>query len=141
MNSVDILREVVKVRTKDFYPTMLKWCEGHSFPEISPSVLPEYTLVICDNKGDHKTLLYSVCFYNTDSNLAWLGWELSNPDASKEDKEGALNELLKGAEKYAKSLGYQVVFTTSNTKPVVNSLKELNYKEGDTNVNHYLKIL
>ena len=76
---------VRRIRTENFYLTIKDWCKGNNFPVISPSMLPEYTFVIYN---DSDTALYSVCFYNTDSNLAWLGWELKNPNTSKEDREG-----------------------------------------------------
>ena len=132
-------RYIKKVETSGFYPRMMQRCKAYGFPEISPSMLPAYTLVVLDEATDIE--LYSVCFYNTDSNLAWIGWELGNPEAPKELKKGALSELIQGAEVYAKQLGYDILFTTSNTKPVVKALESLDFTEGDTNVNHYLKLL
>jgi hypothetical protein len=132
-------RYITRVKTSDFYPRMKDRCKAYSFPEVSPSMLPEYTLIISDRGTDVE--LYSVCFYNTDSNLAWLGWELGNHEAPKELKKGALSQLIKGAEAYAKELGYDILFTTSKTKPVIQALRGLGFVEGDTDVNHYLKLL
>jgi hypothetical protein len=130
---------VVKmISTREFYPTIVDWCKGNNFPSISPSLLPEYTFVIY---GDSGEALYSVCFYNTDSNLAWMGWELKNPDTSKEERQGKLTELFEHVEEYARSIGYAILFTTSNTKPVEDVMIGLDYSVGDTNVNHYLKVL
>lgn len=129
---------IQKVNTSEFYPTMKKWCEGNNFPSISPSMLPKNTFVIYSDSG---TPLYSLCFYNTDSHLCWVGWELKNPNTSKEDREGKLSELFKYVEEYAKEIGYDIVFTTSNTKPVEKVMLDLNYIVGDTGVNHYIKVL
>lgn len=129
---------IEKIKTKDFYETMVDWCKGNNFAIISPSILPEYTFVVY-NSSNIPT--YSVCFYNTDSNLAWIGWELKNPTVKKQDKQNNLVSLFNHIEQYAKSQGYQLLFTTSSTKPIVDTLLGLGYKEGDVNVNHYLKIL
>lgn len=137
-------RKVSPVLTELFYKTMVEWCKGHNFDVISPSILPKYTFVIEDvreikeNTWEH-TPLYSICFYNTDSNLAWVGWELSNPTVSRELKKGALKELFLEIERYAKNLNYQLIFTTSNTKPVEDVMLSLNYNLGDEGVNHYIK--
>jgi hypothetical protein len=129
---------IQKVNTAEFYPTMKKWCKGNNFPCISPSMLPKNTFVIY---GDGGTPLYSLCFYNTDSRLAWVGWELKNPATSKEERLGKLSQLFEHVEEYARGMGYDIVFTTSNTKPVEDVMLDLDYIVGDTNVNHYLKIL
>lgn len=128
---------VKKIKTKDFYPTMVQWWKGNNFNVVSPSLLPEYTFVVYNG----ETATYSMCFYNTDSNLAWLGWQLKNPKTTKEQRKGNLKELFTFIQKYAKSLNYQIIFTTSNTKPVEDVMLDLDYLIGDTNVKHYLKII
>ena len=117
---------------------MCEWCDGHNFPKISPSMLPEYTFVCYNNNGDET---YSICFYNTDSGIAWIGWELSNPELNKEEKKGCFDFLLEIIEKHSKENGYHIVFTTSDTPPVEDLLKRRGFDVGDTNVNHYLKTL
>ena len=129
--------EVNQVETKQFYNTLKDWCSGNNFPEVSPSILPSTTFVCYNND---KKPAYSVCFYNTDSGLCWIGFPLKNPDKSVE-KEGCLEFLFKGVESYAKESGYQVMFTTSNTPPVVSRLINLGYGVADENVNQYTKIL
>lgn len=130
--------KIQKVLTKDFYPTMVEWWKGNDFKIVSPSLLPEFTFVSYNTKG---TATYSMCFYNTDSNLAWIGWQLKNPTVKKEDKVDNLKQLFKHMETYAKSLGYHILFTTSNTKPVEDVMLNLQYNVGDVNVKHYLKQL
>lgn len=129
--------EVRIVKTEDFYDTMKQWWEGQNFPPVAPAMLPEITLV-CYN-GDLP--IYSTCFYNTDSNLCWLGWQIANPNAPKELKKGGLKFLFDEVEKYARYRGYMVMFTTSNTPSVEAKLKETKFNLGDENVNHYVKIL
>jgi hypothetical protein len=130
--------KVKRFLTKDFYPTMVEWWKGNDFQIVSPSMLPEFTFVSYNNEG---TPTYSMCFYNTDSNLAWIGWQLKNPIVEKENRIGNLKCLFQHVEQYAKTLGYHILFTTSNTKPVENIMQGLGYGIGDVNVKHYLKQL
>ena len=128
--------KVERKYTKDIYRMLEDWWLGNKFQVVSPSILPETTFV-CYNDEDEP--IYSMCFYNTDSNLCWVGWQLKNPNDV--NREGGLEFLFKGVEKYAKAMGYHIIFTTSNTPPVENVLVSSDFKVGDTNVNHYLKIL
>lgn len=129
--------EVKIVKTKDFYDTMCEWWDAHNFPRVSPSMLPEKTFV-CYLKD---TPIYSTCFYNTDSNLCWLGWQITNPKVKKEDKKGGLELLFSEIEKYARYVEYHIIFTTSNTSSVERALVNRKFTVGDTDVNHYIKIL
>jgi len=130
--------EVKRIRTEDFYDTMKQWWDGNNEAHVSPSMLPEFTFVCFNDKG---TPTYSMCFYNTDSNLCWLGWQLVNPTVSKEDKKGCFSFLFEEVEKYSRRVGYQVMFTTSKTPAVVGTLNKRKFVVGDENVNHYIKIL
>lgn len=122
-------------RTEDFYNTMVEWWKGHNFTPVPPSMLPEYTFVVYNE----DVPVYSMCFYNTDSNLAWLGWQIRNPKVTKDESKGKLQELFKDIEEYSKSLNYQVLFTTSNTPSVERTMINSGFKRGDLNVNHYIK--
>ena len=130
--------QVKLIKTEQFYPTMKLWWNGQKEAHVSPSMLPENTFV-CYN--DKNVPVYSMCFYNTDSNLCWLGWQLANPDVEKEDKKGCFTYLFEEVEKYARYVGYHIMFTTSNTPAVVGTLKKRKFDIGDTGVNHYIKVL
>ena len=127
---------IKKVKTVDFKGTILEWCRGHNFP-LNLNMLPENTFVYYVE----DVPVYSVCFYNTDSYLAWLAYPLSNPFCYKELKEGGLNRLFQYVSEYAKSLNYAFLFTTSNTVAIENELKSTDFSQGDETVNHYFKIL
>lgn len=130
--------EVKLIKTETFYEVMKSWWDGHGFSYVSPSMLPENTFVCFNNA---KIPVYSMCFYNTDSNLCWIGWQLSNPHVSKEEKKGCFSFLFDEVEKYAKEVGYHCLFTTSNTPAVEEVLQNKVFKQGDINVNHYIKII
>tara|TARA_R110000782_G_scaffold72530_3_gene145237 strand:+ start:70 stop:465 length:396 start_codon:yes stop_codon:yes gene_type:complete len=128
--------EVKLIHTETFYNTMKYWWDGHKFGHVSPDMLPMSTFVCFNSDG---TPVYSTCFYNTDSNLCWIGWQLSNPYVDKDKREGCFDYLLKEIEEYSKGMGYKIMFTTSNTPPVESLLLSSGFLQGDTNVNHYIK--
>ena len=123
--------------TREIYGMMKDWWIGNKFQVVSPSMLPQTTFV-CYNDDDEP--IYTTCFYHTDSNLCWFGWELKNPDKSV-DRAGGLKYLLESMEEHARQQGYQIMFTTSHTQPIEKILSEVGFVVGDTNVNHYLKVL
>lgn len=122
--------------TKDIYSQMKEWWEGHNFPVVNPSLLPHKTFV-CYNDNDIP--VYSVCFYNTDSNLCWIGWEISNPNVDKSETKGCFAHLFKVVESYAKHLGYDVMFTTTDKKSIEGTLTKQDWYRADENVNHLIK--
>ncbi len=130
--------KVILKLTKDIYNELIiPWSNGNNFIAPVQAMLPKYCLL--NVNGDIYT--HIVAFYNTDSGLAWIGWELSNPKIHKDMKEGGLENLINGAIEYAKKSGYKLLFTTSNTPPVEHALKSIGFSIGDKNVKHYLKKL
>ncbi len=119
--------------TVDFYPTMVKWWQGHNFPPLPLGFLPQKVFIY--NNGEQDT--YCCTMYKTDSLLAWVAWQISNPEL--ESKKDELKEVFLSIEKYAKELGYKLLFTTSKHSTVINKLTESGFIVGDNKVNHYLK--
>lgn len=131
-------KKVIKYKTEDLYEQIHEWCRGNSFPEVTLGLLPPTTFV-CFNHNDEP--IYSICYYNTDSNIAWLGWELGNPNVKHKDKIGGLDFLIEEVSKYSKESGYRFIQTISGTKSVINSLLNNNFIVADENINQYFKIL
>lgn len=128
--------EVKLIKTDSVYNTMKHWWDGQNEAHVPRPILPETTFVCFNDEG---TPVYTMCFYNTDSYLAWIGWQLANPYVNKEDKKGCFKFLFEEVEKYAKEAGYQILFTTSKTPAVQATLLNSGFMEGDLEVNHYLK--
>lgn len=129
--------DVKQIKTENIYEMLKDWWLGNNFPVVSPSMLPETTFVCYNDEG---IPVYAMCFYHTDSKLCWIGWQIKNPDKTV-DTEGCFEYLFESVEDYSKQCGYHVMFTTSNTPPVEKELKNQGYSSGDTNVNHYIKII
>jgi hypothetical protein len=125
------------LKTEEFYPVLKYWWESHKFTPVDIKVLPEQVFVA--SEGD--TPLYSMFLYETNSRLCWIAWQLANPEATKKQKTGGLDFLIKEVTRYAKEKGFVLAFTTSPIKPVQDSLLKADYVEGDLQVNQYFKVL
>lgn len=130
--------KVKLINTEEVYDMINGWLNGHKLPSLPKTILPKSTFV-CYN--DKDTPVYSMCFYNTDSDLCWIGFQVSNPEVSKEKTKGGFDLLFKSAEEYARHLGYKLMLTTSSTPSVIGALSNNGFVEGDTGVNQYLKEL
>lgn len=130
--------KVKPVNLKDFYKTLVKWWEGHNFPVVDSGFLSDKIFVCYNEKGDET---YAISVYCANSGLCWLGFPVSNPNLTKEEKKGCFDGLLDGVIFFLKKVGYKYIFTTSSTKAVERKLLKFGFNEGDIKVNHYIKKL
>lgn len=128
----------VKQHSKnEFYPIYCKWLEGHNFPAISELVLPENVFVFYSD----DVPCYCIWLYFTDSKLCWIAFPASNKNVNFKKREKGLEFLMNHVLSYCKKKKIKMVLTTSNTSPVIESLKNSGFETGDQGVNHYYKIL
>jgi hypothetical protein len=111
------------------------WLSGNNFPLDMMDFLSGKMLVVL-NQG---IAIYRICIYDSNSPICWIGWELANPKATRRQKKGGLDFLIKEACNYAKYNGYNQVFTTSDTPGVQSKLEANGFKQGDSKVTHYIK--
>jgi hypothetical protein len=130
--------KVLLKKTRKFYPEMVKWWEGHGFPVLTEDFLPPHTFV-CYN--DYKKPVYCISLYNTDAQVCWVGWPISNPEVPKEESKGCFNYLFESIEVSLKEAGYKYIFTTSATESVERQLKKTGFYQADVSVNQYVKEL
>lgn len=129
--------ELTIIKTEEFYDVLKYWWESHDFKPVDINAVPEHVFVAHNGKEP----LYSMFLYETNSKLCWIGWQLANPDASKEDREGGLDFLIKQVTTYATKIGYKYCFTTSPVEVVQASLLKNGYVGADLQVNQYFKVL
>lgn len=120
------------------YELLADWWEGHKFPVLPLNALPKKCIII-QNQNEIST--HAIFPYTTDSDICWIAYPVSNPHIDKKEKEGGLESLIKFASEYAKENKFTYAFTTSPLQKVQEALLLDGYQIGDTNVNHYLKIL
>lgn len=130
--------EIKKHQKLEFYETFVKWCNQHKFPRISEEVLPE-NVFVCYNEDEIP--VYCVWFYYTDSKLAWLAFPVSNNKIDYKKRKFGFDFLMIQIANYAKKKNIKMLFTTSSTESVVNSLDKAGFVQGDLNVNQYFLVL
>ncbi len=126
-----------KHRSVDIYEKVCSWWMYHNFPTLPIDFLPFEAFTISNDEIE----LYTVFLYVTDSSLCWLTFPVSNPEATFEEKQGAMEQLFKEVGEYAKKEGYKFMFTTSPLLRVQEALIASGFSLGDENVNHYMKLL
>lgn len=119
-----------------FYPTYENWCAIREFPCIPLRQID--TVFVCFKSS---IAVYSCFFWNTNSTFGVVGFPLSNPHVPYEDKKGGLEYLFEEISKQAKEGGYEIIWTTSDTPRVIESLVESGFKVADTQVDQYYKRL
>lgn len=127
----------VTVEPKElFYPTYENWCAAREFPAIKISQID--SVFVCF-KGD--VAIYSCFFWNTNSAFCVIGFPLSNPHIKYEEKQGGLKFMFDEIARIAKEGGYEIIWTTSDTERVIESMVESGFKTADVKVDQYYKRL
>lgn len=119
-----------------FYPLFQEWCHKRDFPCI---LLEQIDMVfVCYSKG---IPVYSCFFWRTPSTFSVIGFPFSDKDVPYEDKEGGLSFLFNHIAHYAKVSGFKMIWTTSDTPKVIESMLESGFGVADTKVDQYYKYL
>lgn len=126
---------VKKISKDEFYPVYAQWMQKRDFPVWDKILLPDDAFVAY--RGEEP--ICCAWLVLTNSALAWLAFPGSNPLAL--DRRNALEVVFRHMADYARGIGSAMVFTTSNTPSVQSALLGSGFDVGDTNVQHYIKIL
>lgn len=118
---------VKQLPKSEFYDIFASWLNSHDFPLIRESVLPENAFV-CYSYG---IPVYCYWVYFTGTALAWLGYSASNKEVPFSQREGGLGVLVTEIENYCKTLGIEILFTTTGTEAIMNPLIESGFTVGD----------
>lgn len=99
------------------------------------NLLPETGYVAQSVRG----FIGAVFLYETNSEIAWVAWPVTNPNASSEERNTALELLFAKMEEVAKEKGYKFVLTTTKNAKVSKRLVNNKWVVGDTEVTQYIK--
>jgi hypothetical protein len=106
--------------------TLQEWWKWWRWPEMSKDLLPMNGtggLMIC--KGDIPII--AGFLYLTNSKGALLDWIISNPQYKEKDRKTALMLLIDSCEEVAKLNGYNIIFSFTRNKSLINAHEELGY--------------
>ena len=111
------------------------WAERERVP-FSDSLASDYGyMAYSENNPVAAMFLYPT----KGSSVCMIGWPITDPNTTKEERNLALNELFDKIHKEARLMGYKLVWSFSGVEPVQNRMIELGYVIGDQNINQYFK--
>ena len=79
--------------------------------------------------------------YTTNSKAALLEWIVSNPKYREDDREQAIELLIKGVENVCKKQGIKYVFSIGRNKNLIETHKKLGYQIDDKPSHEIVKII
>ena len=118
------------------------WCNKHGFSALHPDNVERVFIAYESDPSSpvYNIPLYSCFFWTTLSRSCVIGFPLSNPFVDYKHREGVLDIMFKNISEHAEVLGYKLIWTTSNTERVENSLIANDFIKADENVHQYIKI-
>jgi hypothetical protein len=123
--------QIRKITEKD-WDTISSWWKDWGWEEIpAKDFLPNNGTGGLIVEVDEKPVA-SIFMYTSNSKLVWLGWPLSDKNY-KENREEALNLLIKGCEYVCKSQGYKYLMFLGDNMNFINKLKKLGFTNHDKN--------
>ena len=125
------------IKTKKFYATYKKWSEEKGFPVNIRENLGKRVFV-CYRQ---RTPIYCCFLFETDSKMALVGYPISNRSIPFNLREGGLEFMFGRMSEILEKKGYTKIWTTSGTKPIMETLDKEGYINADPNVNVYIKML
>lgn len=102
------------------------WWEDHAGPFPHMESLISRTGIIIPN-------LCASWLYLTDSNMSFLGWTVSRPDAPVRDVHRGIKQVYEELAELAKENGTKVIMSLTPNKGLIKILKSIGFMEGDLN--------
>ena len=115
--------------------TVLGWWHSRHGIDFAPELLPTTGYLALTD-----TTPIAACFiYLTNSKVALIGWPITNPESSKQERHVSLMLLFDILHKVAKEAGCTLVMSYSGVPAIQKRLSDLGYLEGDMEVKQYVK--
>lgn len=119
------------------YKTICEWWKWWKWPELPLESLPKTGLVACVDESP-------VCagwVYRTDSNICWMEWIISNPQAGKAERHAAIELLLDALTESAELMGYKVIFTSARNQHLIRRLNGRGFAVTDREMTNLTKVI
>ncbi len=119
----------MKIRklTEPDYEVLVKWWKAYNFKSPpTKDILPE------NGKGgliiEKNNKPIAACFiYDTNANVSWMAWPISDPQYRQEDRDLLIETLLIAAEQISISMGNKLMMSIGRSKSMVNKHKKLGW--------------
>ena len=122
--------DIVPFKPKIHHEIVSKWWLAHKWTPLPMSHLPENGFISCVD-GE---LAAAGWLYKTDSAFCLFEWIVANPDVRRERRAAALDHLFEHAKTSAKSLGFQTIFMTAHSGPLIKRLVTNGFSANETDM-------
>jgi hypothetical protein len=116
----------VRALQESDWETLQEWWKWWRWPEMDRGLLPLNGLgglMVC--KQDIP--IAAGFLYLTNSNVTILDWIISNPKYKENDRKAALTLLIDSFEEVTKVNGYNIIFSFTRNKNLIDIHKNLGY--------------
>lgn len=111
------------------------WAEKRKFP-FHKDLMSDFCYMAFDGeKPIASVFLYTII----SSGFAMIGFGMSDPETTKEQREVALEAVVAEAEKAAKLLNRKYIISYAGSKGAVAMFSRLNYETADLDVTQFIK--
>ncbi len=127
--------------TENDWSFLPKWWEQWpKWKTPSRDALPDNGLggLIVEKKG--KPIIAGF-IYTTNSKGVWFEWLISDPQYRDNDRQEALELLIKGAENVCKSQGYKYILFIGRHSNLINTFKSLGWSADESPSYELIKII
>lgn len=122
---------IIKISSTDYDNILSGWWKDWRWTPPVKSFLPENGtggLIVYD--GD--TPVVAGFIYNTNSDVAWADWIISNIKyKDREKRKMAIEALLTALEDVAKKMNKKFIYALVKNQPLINTYKKLGYIQGE----------
>ena len=113
------------------YWTLASWWNTHKWPCPDQEMLPKTGFIVEE--------ICAGFLYKTDSKIAWLEFIISNPVSDKQERNKALDLLIKKLCEEAKNCEFAAVFTSTEHEKLIQRYTDHGFKITDNNMKNMVK--
>jgi|TARA_R110000823_G_scaffold229060_2_gene356135 hypothetical protein len=123
---------IIKLKPTDYEEVLSDWWKDWRWPPPPKNFLPE------NGTGglmvyDENTPVVAGFIYNTNSDVAWADWIISNfKYKNKKNRKEAIELLLNALENTATNMNKKFMYALVKNQPLIETYKKLGYNQGDS---------
>jgi hypothetical protein len=124
----------VKQYFPDYYPELAGWWMQWGWDPVPEAFLPEGLVVSHDFKN-----ICAVFIYKTSTPICWIENYISDKDAEKEIRDGALDLLIEAAIEKSREDGYKLAMSSIRHASLGRRLEKSGFVISDKNMTVYMR--
>lgn len=126
-----------KATVKDYDNVLSQWWKDWDWPIVPTLGMLSDGYIVSKDGID----IYAGFIFYTGTTIGWIEFIVSNKKTTPEQKRGGFEKLIDVISVIAKDKGVSILFTSTNDKPFINSLKKTGFDKGDEGVTQLTKQL